>query len=288
MYEENCSPLPPGDCVDAFASTLTEVERLSQCDQQHGKTSDGALQEANTAAQPRFADICRRLLLPGSRLLGFDHLASLSCLAQQGAACLLCLNHRSNLDVPTLYALIEDQADLAVFHRIIWISGHKLDEDRGITPLLARCFHRIVVTPKNELIALECDAERRLCGRRNMRAYRAMRDVRRQGWVLALFPAGTRFRPGNQSSAQAIVETDSYLKRFEYLVLGRIDGCTLPVTRDHDLSHEAPRLDRVVYTFSPIMEAGQWRNRAAARYPDLDQRAATSQAIMEDIAALRE
>ena len=286
MYEENCRPLPTGDSAAIFAKALTEIERLTPPERRRGLTPENAVQEPNRAAQPVFAAICRRLLLPGSTLVGFDSLATLANLARQGARCLLCLNHRSTLDVPTLYALIEDQADLAVFHRIIWISGRKLDEDAGVTPLLARCFRRIVVTPKGELLAVQSEFERRERRRMNVRAYRAMHALRRQGWVLALFPAGTRLRPGDERTGQAIEETDSYLRRADYLVLGQIDGCTLPVARDRDLSHETPRLDRITYTFSSVMESARWRAQAASRHPELDQRQASRRAIMEDIAAL--
>ncbi|HWB14380.1 MAG TPA: 1-acyl-sn-glycerol-3-phosphate acyltransferase [Pirellulales bacterium] len=286
MYEQNCSPLPSGDCLDVFGDRLAEIEHLTH-QARHAVDFSGAVQEANTATQPFFARICRRLLLPGSGLVGFEHVATLARLAEQGAGCLLCLNHQSTLDVPTLYALIEDQADLAVFHRIIWVSGRKLDEDPGVTPLLAGCFQRIVVTPKAELLALENEAERRERSRLNMRTYRVMHDLRRQGWVVALFPAGTRLRPGNDASGRAIEEIDSYLKRFDYLVLGHVDGCTLPPTRDHDLSRETPRLDRIVFTFAPVVETERWRAAAALRYPGRSQRCASAHAIMAEIAALR-
>lgn len=286
MYEENQRPLPPGDSVAVFAHALAEIERLSRSAPRPTATCGPVVQEPNVAAQPLFAAICRRLLLPGSTLAGFENLAELADLAAKGAACLLCMNHRSTLDVPTLYALIEDQADLAAFHRIIWISGRKLDEDSGATPALARCFRRIVVTPKAELLAIQSETERRERGRKNMRAYRAMRGLRRQGWVLAVFPAGTRLRPSDERTGQAIREIDSYLRRTDYLVLGHIAGCTLPVSRDRDLSHETPRLDRMAYTFGPVVEARRWREQAAQRYPELSQREASRRAIMEDIAAL--
>lgn len=286
MYEENQRPLPPGDSVAVFAHALAEIERLPRGAPRPSPACGPAVQEPNVAAQPLFAAICRRLLLPGSALAGFENLAELADLAAKGAACLLCMNHRSTLDVPTLYALIEDQADLAVFHRMVWISGRKLDEDAGVTPILARSFRRIVVTPKAELLAIQTEAERRERGRKNMRAYRAMHALRHQGWVLAVFPAGTRLRPGDERTGQAIEEIDSYLRRTDYLVLGHIAGCTLPVSRDRDLSHETPRLDCVVYSFGPVVEAGRWRAQAAARYPQLSQREASRRAIMEDIAAL--
>jgi hypothetical protein len=221
-------------------------------------------------------------------LQGFEHLAELASLSAAGNACLLCMNHISNLDVPTLRALVEDQADPAVFDRIVWISGRKLHEDCGLTPMLAESFQQIVVTPRSWLREARTAEERSNACRMNMRAYRTMRRLRRKGWIIGLFPAGTRRRPNDERTAQAVDETDSYLKYADYVVLGRVEGCTLPVTRDRDMSRETPCCDRVVYAFGPVCRTADWRARAASRYPALTQRAASALAIMVEIDAIAE
>jgi len=113
-----------------------------------------------------------------------------------------------------------------------------------------------------------------------------MHDLRHQGWLFALFPAATRLRPHDKSTGQAIEETDSYLKNFEFMILGRIDGCTLPVSRDRDLTHETPTLDCMRYTFGRVLRTDAWRDNAAKRFAKLDQRAASAAAIIEDIDAM--
>lgn len=286
MYEENRLPLPAGDFLSVFALQLSNLRSSLE----GGWAPDhGALEGSvrrNDAAQRQFADVCRRLLLPGSRVQGLEHLTQLAEQAAQGNACLLCLNHTSNLDVPTLRALLEDQGDPALFDRIIWIAGRKLGEDCGLTPVLADGFQRLVVTPRSWFREAHSEAEREDAHRMNMRAYRAMRRLRQNGWVFGLFPAGTRRRPDDDATARAVDETDSYLKYFDYAVLGRIDGCTLPPVRDRDMSRETPRCDRVVYTFGPLLKTSEWRADAARRHSAITQRAASAVAIMEDIAAI--
>jgi hypothetical protein len=120
----------------------------------------------------------------------------------------------------------------------------------------------------------------------NMAAHRAIHDLRHQGWVFGLFPTATRIRPDDESTRRAIEETDSYLKNFEFMLLGRIDGCTLPVSRDRDLTREVPTLDRMHYTFGAVQCTDPWREDAAKRFPTLDQRSASARAIIEDIAGL--
>ena len=109
MYEENLKPLPEGDFAKVFADLLADIERNSRARPPEKITPANVVQWANMDVQPSFARICRRLLLPGSGIVGTENLAELTSLALAGSSCILCLNHRSNFDVPTLYALLEDQ-----------------------------------------------------------------------------------------------------------------------------------------------------------------------------------
>ena len=286
MCDKRFKPLPDGDFARVFADELTEVEQRQKSRFPTQITSANVVQQANADVQPYLAKICRRLLLDGSGLKGLEHLDALERLAIAGNSCLVALNHRSNLDVPTLFALLEDEGRADLFARMIGISGRKLLEDAGATWMLAQAFNRVIVSPRSWLSEEHTDEELHAAHLINIAAHRAIHELRHQGWIFALFPSATRMRPRDESSGRAIEETDSYLKNFEYLVLGRIDGCTLPVTRDHDLTHETPVLDRVRYTFGPVLRTAEWRQSAAERYPALDQRAASARAIMEDIAAL--
>jgi hypothetical protein len=173
-----------------------------------------------------------------------------------------------------------------LFHRIIWIAGRKLEEDVGMTNVLVQCFHRVIVTPPSWFAGQHTDDEQHRARLVNMAAERAVASLRRQGWVFALFPSGTRLRPGDESTQQAIEQTDSYLRMFEYLLLCNIDGCTLPVSNQRDFTHETPKLDRMIYTFGPVHRTEDWRSDAAVRFPNIGQRMASAHAVREDIEAL--
>lgn len=41
--------------------------------------------------------------------------------------------------------------------------------------------------------------------------------------------------------------------------LAKQDGCTMPVSKDRDLTRETPKLDRIVYTFGPVHRTQDWR-----------------------------
>lgn len=264
MYEENLVALPDGDFSRVFAGPLAEIDRLCRPALPATITPDRVLNWAKTEVQPHFAGICRRLLLPSSGIQGIDNLAEANRLAGEGRSCIICLNHRSNLDVPTLYALLDDEDRAGLFERIVWIAGRKLQEDVGATRMLAQGFNRVMVTPHSWMRVGHSDEELRMAHQINLAAHRAIHELRHRGWVFALFPTATRLRPNDASTAQAIEETDSYLKSFEFLLLGRVEGCTLPVSRNQDLTHETPVLDRMRYIFGPVQRTDAWRARHRA------------------------
>ena len=288
MYEENETPLEPGDASVVFARQLAEIKRDACAEPVAELTPETVLRWADTRNQHHFAAICRRLLLPGSRIEGLENFKELSQLAHSGKACLVCLNHRSNFDVPTLCTLMEDCGEESLFERIVWVSGRKLEEDVGMTGWLVQCFHRVIVTPHSWFDSHHNDEEIHRARRINIAAERAVARLRSDGWVFALFPTGTRVREDDESTKQAIVETYSYLRMFQYIVLCHIDGCTLPVSKDRDLTHESPRLDRVVYSFSPVQSTEDWLADAEARFSSLDRRAAAARAMTEEMEALHE
>ena len=286
MYEENQTPLPHHDGSVVFAQQLAELGRLGLATPAPPVTPESVLRWADRARMPHVAAICRRLLLPGSELRGATHLRALVELAAAGESCLLCLNHRSTLDAPTLFTLLEDQSDPQLFDRIIWIAGRKLEEDVGMTSVLVQSVNRVVVSPSTWFTDDRSEEELRQGRLVNVAAERAVAGLRDQGWVFALFPAGTRTRLDDPSTRKAIEQVQGYLHLFDHLLLGNIDGCTMPVSRDHDLTHESPQLDRIIFTFGPVRRSREWISEAASRYPDLDPRAALAQAITTDMEAL--
>lgn len=282
MYEENCRPLGSGDASVVFAQQLDEMKR-NGLQRAPEVTPESVVRWANKGNQPQFASMCRRLLLPGSSIRGFASLEALAELARGGNACLLCLNHRCNLDVPNLMTLMRDQADPAVFDRLIWVAGRKLEEDVGMTSLLVQCFNRVIVTPHSWFDSHNSDDQLHQGRRLNIASERAIARLRYEGWVFGLFPTGTRVRTDDESTKQAIGETFSYLRMFEYLLLCHIDGCTLPVSKDRDLIHETPTLSQVTYTFGSVQRTEDWVADAVKRFANVDRRTASARAMTEDI-----
>lgn len=286
MYEENRQPLPPGNLPQVFGDVFARMQQNTQIAGPAMVSADSVVHWANRANQPLVARISRRLLLPGSGLIGYENLAELGRLARAGHSCILCSTHRSNLDVPTLYTLLVDHADPEVFQQIVWIASRKLNEDSSVTHMGAECFNRVVLTPPSLLRRVQSPEDLRAARQINHAAMRAIFAMRHQGWIFGLFPGGTRIRTHDLATARPIEETDSYLKRFEFMLLCHIEGCTLPVTRDYNMAHEEPRLDRVVYFFGPVQRTERWRAQAQTRFPKVEEAAASAWALAEDLETL--
>lgn len=286
MYESNQQPLPKGEAFIVFAKQLAELQKEAGGVEPVPPTPESVVRWGDKQHRPVFTGMCRRLLLPGSKIVGLDNLRELVQRTREGKSCLLCLNHRSNFDVPTLDALLTDHGEAALFDQLIWIAGRKLEEDPGLTNLLVQCFNRVLVTPHTWFGANRTEEQMHEGKLINIAAERAVLQLRNEGWVFALFPSGTRMRPGVESSKHAIAETDSYLRVFDYLLLGHISGCTLPVSQDQNFILETPRLDRMLYTFGKVQRTEQWREQMAERYPELDHRAASAKGIEVEIEAL--
>ena len=283
MYEENTQPLPEGDAIAVFGKELASLAMFAR--PLEALTPESVLQLANKPMQEPFAAVCRRLLLPGSRIEGWVNLERLSDLARSGNACLICMTHASNLDVPNLYTLAADQHDPDLFNRIIWIAGRKLSEDSELTQILIQSCNRLVLTPPSWFNEEHTEHEIHEAHQVNHAAQREMRRLRTEGFIFGLFPTGTRSRMEDNASQSVIPELDTYLRLFDYLVIGTIEGCTLPVSRKDDYLHESPQLDRVVYSFGPVHLTDDWRAQAQSERPSLDQRDATAKAMQLALSA---
>ena len=269
--------LPCGDAVGVFANELAELADLAEAPKPLDEHN--VVQMATLTMQRPFSAICRKLLLPGSSIVGWHHLQELARRSKAGEPGLLCLSHVSNLDVPNLCTLAADRHESDVFNQIIWIAGRKLSEDSPLTQMLIQMCHRIVVTPPSWFTADHSDEEVCHATKLNHIAHREILRLSREGWVIGLFPTGTRQRPGDSRTTHSIAELDTYLKAFTNMCIGTIDGNTLPVSRDRDYTHEVPKRDRVVYTLGSIVQTDEWRAAALEVFPELDQRSATARAM---------
>lgn len=247
--------------IDRLFREVTE-QLLSNSRERQEIETDHVYQPANVKNRALVDQIIERLVLPGSRIAGLEHLQELFQLSQAGQSCLLLCEHYSNFDIPALFYLAEQQPQgKALTESVIAMAGTKLNEESRFVLAFTEAYTRVVIYPARMLQALEgtdrYEAERARSRVINRAALREMIRRKHSGHIILLFPAGTRYRPGKPDSKQILLEVDSYMKGFDHVVFVGIAGNTLEVTATMD--KDVPRLDAVVYQCSPVCSSAEFR-----------------------------
>ena len=225
---------------------------------------DRVFQEANMANRPLVEEIIGSLLLPGSRIDGFENMRALHERAQRGKSCLLLLEHYSNFDIPCFFYLAKEHEDgERIMNAIVAMAGTKLNEDSRFVLAFTEAYTRIVIYPARMLAAMEgterYEAEKVRSRMINRSALREMIRVKYSGRMVLLFPAGTRFRPGKSETKTILKEVDSYIKGFDSMVFVGIAGNTLEVDVTGDMERDVPHTDAVVYSVSEVVDCKDFR-----------------------------
>ncbi len=250
--------------IDAVFREVTD-ELIRNSREQQEIDQGRVFQRANLANRPLVDRIIGSLQLPGSTILGFDHLRELHERARKGESALLLCEHYSNFDIPNLFYLAERmEGGTDVTGSIVAMAGTKLNEESRFVLAFTEAYTRIVIYPARMLRAYEgtpqYEDERIKSRTINRRALHEMIRVKHSGHIVLLFPAGTRYRPGKPESKQMLVEVDSYMKGFDSVVFVGIAGNTLTVHPTGAMDKDIPKSDVMVYAASPVISCREFRN----------------------------
>ena len=252
-------PDAPASREDLIAA-LNETTRLLLKNYTPGRdrhiTPANVYQPGNNANRPVILDFLDRLLLPGSRIVGLDHLDL--CLAQldAGRRVLFLVEHAGNFDVPAFYTLLRREAPRyqPILERLIYIAGRKLNEESELVKMYTEIFSRLVIVPRRELPTEHPDeddqqraariAKEKEAAAINRAAFRKMAELKRRGHIFVLFPLGGRWKEGQANVP--VKETTSYLKTFDFAYPISMQGNTLPATTG-PMESEVPVRARVVF-----------------------------------------
>jgi glycerol-3-phosphate O-acyltransferase len=264
--------------------------QLSQFSRAPAKINEfNVYEEGNPNTRKMIDDMVEENLLPGSRLEGRENFAGFLEQIKSGKRGLLLSEHYSNLDLPTIFYLLEhDDGDFGreIARRIVAISGLKLNEDDPLVRAYTEAFTRIVIYPSRSL-AKVCDPEEIKRGKKiNMAAMRAMDTARKNKQIITVFPSGTRYRPGKPETKRGVREIDSYLRIFDVMILVSINGSCLRLSSgnpENMLSDQVFR-DKVIVASSPVIECRPFRNSifdAVDPSSGVDPKQATVDRVME-------
>lgn len=235
---------------------------------------ENVYQPANAAGRDEFEAFQLKLLLPGSGVVGLEHLEHCLGELREGRSVIFLPEHRGNLDVTAFNALLrrEDPRYHEILDRLIYIAGRKLNESSELIKMFTERYSRLVIVPRRELPppppgetaeqALEREENERQARRINRAAFREMLRLKRQGYIFVLFPLGGRWKPDEDNIP--VKETTSYLDSFDTAYPISMEGNTLPpLPRMED---ERPRLDRVEFRIGAPLECRAFLAAQRERY----------------------
>jgi glycerol-3-phosphate O-acyltransferase len=258
-------------------------------------TETNVYQESKPANKPLVRQIVQDLLLPGSRIIGRENLLELHRLAQRKKPCLILMEHYSNFDIPCIYELLDRCGDeyRDVADSIVSLAGVKLNEESKLVLAFTEVFTRVVLYPTRGIEAIANEKDRHEAQRRrariNIAALKRLVKLRKEGKIILLFPAGTRYRPWDPSTARGLKEIDTYLKFYSRMVLVAVNGNTLLPNPSGSMDEDFPTEDVMIYTVSQVRKCSEFRRRALkGRDHDEDPKQHVADSVMAALAALHE
>lgn len=288
------------DLMQRFAGEVKlMMQRSTTMHQDLEITPDNVFQEANTVNRETMNALVGTLMLPGSRIEGGAHLKELAALSDAGKRCLIFSAHLSNMDVPSLcWLMTQAGPDFeAIFNRIMFMAGRKLNEESPEVKMFSEIYTRIVITPKSSTDNLPEGEEKERILREaqaiNLAAHRVLKEKTAEGRILLVYPTGTRYRPWSPETGRGLREAEGYLRVFDHFCVGATLGNLMPPMQDTRMHIEYPREDRVVMRFSPVISTREFRERcrqeadalAAVGTPVDDFKQFTIDRVLEMIAA---
>jgi glycerol-3-phosphate O-acyltransferase len=240
--------------------------------------------------------IMEQLVLPGSEIFNEDILIQLGELSKAGKSCLLLMEHYSNFDLPALFYLLERQGSnsVGVANQIIAMAGAKLNEETSFVRAFTEAYSRIVIYPSRSIAKLDpaTPQYQEEIGRAraiNRAALHSMVRRKHEGHIILVFPAGTRYRPGEPETRRGLREIDSYIRSFDHILFVAIAGNTLLVKHDRDMVQDQPVQDVMIYYCDDkIIGSREFRDQVDANDDGQDPKQAVADAVMARLAVLNE
>jgi len=252
-------------------------------------TEDNVYQEGDPNVLAVLDEMVDSLLLPGSKLVGMNHLEELFEKAESGKACLLLVEHYSNMDLSILSLLARKEGGRGkeISDSIIAIAGMKLNEDNPIVAAFAGAYDKIVIFPSRSLQELDPEKDKDEIARGNAINRAAMKSLIRhkyKGKLVLVFPSGTRYRPWDPDTKKGVREIDSYIRSFDYMCFVALNG-ELLIVQKTDMLNDMVNKDVVRVTVSPVVNCNEFRDKVIAKIPneEIDKKQKVVDEIMNEL-----
>lgn len=174
------------------------------------------------------------------------------------------------MDLPNLLYLLEKLGPVgtSLSKRMVAVAGVKVYEESRAIRYIAEAYDLLMTVPPRQNPKLaerphdnQCELAR--VKKINMAMLREMNRLKCGGRVVLVYPAGTRYRSGDESTRRALLMTDSYLKAFDNVVFLGMAGNTLRVNMNGDsMDYDVLTSDKIVFVASRIHKCSEFRDHA--------------------------
>lgn len=253
--------------AEHYKELFPKLLELSNVD--HIITEHNVFQTPNHEIRKIVDGMCDENLLPGSCIKNIENAALFLQKIKEGKKALILMEHYSNFDLPVLMRLLSLSGETGqeLEKRIVAIAGMKLNEDNPYIAAFAEAYARIVIYPSRSLAAIKDEEEYKKEVHRsrliNIASMRAFDKVRQEGNAVLVFPAGTRYRPGNPETKRGVREIDSYIKLSDVVMPVSINGNCLRIPEEqHEMTDDIVCKDRVIMTAGKIYDSAGLREEA--------------------------
>jgi len=237
---------------------------------------DNVYQEGDCECQAMIGQLVDKFVLPGSRIIGSEHIRDLYDRSQRGESCLLLVEHYSNFDYPIIVHFFETDPLLGpeVARSLIAIQGMKLSDEESVTSAFTHSYSTIVIYPSRSIDNVEDPEEkteiRKISTPINHAAMRELTDRKYHGQMILVFPSGTRYRPWDPESKKGVREIFTYLKSFENILFLGINGNIMKPHQSDDMNADVKAIERdlIFLTASPVIKGKEFRKEVIAKTPE--------------------
>jgi len=251
-------------------------------------TENNVYQEGDHNVLSILDEMVEYLVLPGSGLDGYENLLELLEKAESGKACLLLVEHYSNLDLSIVSYMARKAGSRGqdISDSLIAIGGIKLNEDNPVVAAFTGAYTKIVIYPSRSVQSMDPEKDKDEINRANTINRAAMKSLIRhkyKGHLVLVFPSGTRYRPWEPDSKKGVREIDSYIRSFDYMCFVSLNGEILHVQQT-DMMNDIVSKDIIRVTVSPVTDCAKFREKVIAEASDdEDKKQAVADAIMNEL-----
>ncbi|MDR1931824.1 MAG: 1-acyl-sn-glycerol-3-phosphate acyltransferase [Spirochaetales bacterium] len=269
------------------------IQMVKNSSQSATVTGANTFQPGNLTNRPYIEKMLADQMLPQSRIEGLENLLDLHRRCEQGASCLILMEHYSNFDLPAFVYLLERSGaeGRAAADSIIAIAGLKLNAESDMVLSFTEAYSRIVIYPSRYFDSITdpevLKAERAKSNAINRAALHEMVRCKHEGHIILVFPAGTRYRPDKPDTKRGLKEIDSYVKAFDYMVFIGSGGNLLRINPNGDMSEDILAEDTVIFKIGPVVGCQEFRSHAReAAAEGSDAKRFTVDRVMEELEKL--